>query len=183
MKQEVGFVKSLNEFKQLELLHDTDIETVGPFLDFARYQRVAQKPKIKNREVVVLDINLADSSDFRQLKGIGSVLSSRIIRFRNRLGGFHSVSQLEEVYGIKPELIRILEPSLILHSSWHRMDLNSATESDLNRHPYFNYKQVDAIIRYRTQHGRFASVDELNKLPMLTPDWIIKVEPYLEVKD
>jgi hypothetical protein len=56
-------------------------------------------------EIPVINLNMCDSSDLERLPGIGRVLSSRIIRYGNLLGGYADIRQLHEVYGLQPAVI------------------------------------------------------------------------------
>ncbi|TFH36016.1 MAG: hypothetical protein E4G95_06220, partial [Bacteroidia bacterium] len=109
------------------------------------------KPDSKS---VICEINSADSSRLVELKGIGPVLSGRIIKYRRLLGGFVSVSQLTEVYGIDSALVKSLSKYLAVDSSLvTRIDINSSGYGDLVRHPYISPEQANLIIRYRSRVG------------------------------
>lgn len=77
-----------------------------------------KKPKIVKQ--ISIDINKADSIQFTQLYGIGKVFSSRIVRYRSWLGGFHSKEQLEEVYGIDSNLLARISPNIYVTSNSHK---------------------------------------------------------------
>lgn len=122
------------------------------------------------------DINTADTTALKKLRGIGSVFAARIIRFRDALGGFHSLEQLEETYGISPEALAALRKGVVIGSPVKPVFIN---ETDTFRHPYLKSHQVKAILAYRKQHGRFGSVDDLYKIKLLDEETIEKIKPYL----
>ena len=74
-----------------------------------------------------LDINSCDSASLVRLPGIGPVLSARIIKYRRLLGGFASVNQLTEVYGLSPETFDLIKGRVYADSlALLRVDINSA---------------------------------------------------------
>ncbi len=130
---------------------------------------------------VIIDINEADTSAFKKLRGIGSVLSARMVRYRDALGGFHAISQIGEVYGIAPEVFKEIEPLLELGDQHiKKLNVNIATKEQLVRHPYISNKQAMLIINYRSQHGTFTTLEDLRKISVLDDDFFRKIEPYIE---
>lgn len=141
--------------------------------------------KSKRRyEALVIDLNLADSADFIKLSGIGPVYASRIVKFRNVLGGFYSIDQLTEVWGLEDSIVDQLSSQLeITDSSLRKIDLNSADIESLKSHPYLSWKQARAIVNYRKQHGIFTSLNDLKELIVIDDSLFQKIEPYLKVKE
>lgn len=128
----------------------------------------------------ILELNSADSIALESVRGIGPAFASRIIRFRKRLGGFYRKEQLLEVYGMDTvkynqlkDLIRV-DTALIT-----KINLNTFTFDEIRRFPYLTYKQMNAIIQFRSQHGLFKSIDELMKIAILNEEIIRKIEPYI----
>lgn len=123
-----------------------------------------------------IDINTADTTALKKLRGIGPVLAARIIRFRDALGGFHSPEQLDETYGIPPEVLLTLKKALVIGSPVKPLAINDVQNF---RHPYIKPYQVKALLQYRHQHGKFNSVQDLHKIKVLDEETIQKIEPYL----
>ena len=73
----------------------------------------------ERKVITQFEINAADTLNFRTLKGIGEVLSSRIVKYRKLLGGFYSTHQLTEVYGVEPETVNT-NIEYILEQNGHR---------------------------------------------------------------
>ncbi len=115
-----------------------------------------------------------------QLHGIGPVFASRIIKYRNRIGGFAHVDQLGEVYGLKPDLVDRLAPQLSVDGSLvKQIPVNTATFRDLVIHPYFTEQQTKGILNYRRLQGRLNGLDELVRNHILTQEEATKIEPYV----
>lgn len=141
------------------------------------------KPNVfpsKGSSKVVIDINTADSVLLTTIKGIGPSFAARIIKFRNRLGGFHSKEQLKEVYGIDSTKFDQINSQIKVESiALSQIKINECTFEELKLFPYLTYKQMNAIIAYRKQHGFYKSIDDLNKIAILNPEIIQKIKPYL----
>jgi competence ComEA-like helix-hairpin-helix protein len=133
------------------------------------------------KELPIIEINGADTIGLDQIKGIGAAFARRIFNYRERLGGFCRKEQLREVYGIdslKFEEIKAqiqIDPSMI-----KKININTADFEILKIHPYLKYKQINAIIQYRKQHGNYTSIADLKKILILNPQTIEQIAPYLQ---
>lgn len=128
-----------------------------------------------------IDLSMADTTALQQIWGIGPVLASRIIKFREALGGFHQLEQVKEVYGISEEQFEKMQPLLFLGDHpLKKITINQLTAAQLAQHPYISHKEAMHIVRYREQHGAFTSETDLTKLYALTDDFLRKIAPYLD---
>lgn len=129
------------------------------------------------------DINLADSSQFISVYGIGSKLSVRIIKYRDRLGGFITANQLSEVYGLDSVVISEIKKRTFITENFKpkTIELNTASEKELAAHPYIKYSIAKAITAYRFQHGNFKSIDDLSKIAIIDQAAFEKIKPYLSL--
>ena len=137
------------------------------------------------RTTFALDINQADSAAFRQVPGIGPVFSSRIVRYRELVGGFYETGQLLEVYGLDSSHYQQIKPHLFIGPNYsnRQIDLNKATFADLIRHPYLDRNQVNAILRLRDQHGPFRSTEDIRRSHLIDDtDWR-RLSPYITTAD
>jgi DNA uptake protein ComE-like DNA-binding protein len=144
-----------------------------------------REPRVSSEEHLtpsVIELNSADSLLLRSLPGIGDVLSARIVKYRNLLGGFVSVSQIGEVYGIDSILAGQLKMLLKADTTLVRtVNINSAGYGDLIRHPYISESEASGIIRYRNSVGAIGSVSELVINRIIARDRYEMVLPYLSV--
>jgi competence protein ComEA len=128
------------------------------------------------------DINKADSVDWCRLPGIGAKLASRIIHFRDRLGGFYNIDQVGETFGLPDSSFQKIRSCLFVHAlALHQIDLNMASKETLESHPYIRWQITKSILDYRLQHGGFKSVDEIRQLAQVDADKFQKIKPYLTV--
>lgn len=130
-----------------------------------------------------IDINNADSLQLLNVYGIGPALSRRIRLYRDRLGGFVSMEQLKEVYGLDSVVIRKLREKFFVNKDFEpkKINLNSISQETF-RHPYVKWKESQAILAYRLQHGSFQSLDQLQDIAALPPGWLEKLKPYLSLE-
>ena len=133
------------------------------------------------KRIMVLDINEADSVDLERLPAIGEKLSSRIVRYRDRLGGFLQLSQLKEVYGLSDSTYQIIVPLLKIGKDFKpkQIDINKAEYTDLRKHPYTNNSFIKLVLAYRKVHGNFSNQIDLQKVEQLDKLVLDKLAPYL----
>ncbi|MFC6998500.1 ComEA family DNA-binding protein [Rufibacter roseus] len=137
----------------------------------------------KRWELQPFDLNTADTTELKQIRGIGSKLSQRIVNFRDKIGGFQSVEQVAEVYGLSPEVADSVRKYGFVAKAFEpkKINLNIATFDQLRQHPYIGYNLAKAIVNYRTQHGPYPNVDELRKIKVITEEAYQKMKPYVAV--
>ncbi|MEN9548749.1 MAG: hypothetical protein RIR12_1340 [Bacteroidota bacterium] len=137
-------------------------------------------PKPSANRFSAVDINTADTSAFVALPGIGSKLASRIVMFRDKLGGFYSVAQIGETYGLPDSTFqRIKQYLLIGNSSVKKININLATTDELKAHPYIKWALANPIVAYRKEHGNYTKVEDLKNIMAISEDAYIKMLPYL----
>ena len=143
------------------------------------YTHKAEKYEPKHSSI---NINICDSSELLFIKYIGPKRASRIVKYREKLGGFNSIEQLAEVYGMDSLSLQTLEATGFIDSLFQirRLNINNADFKEILAHPYFNYNQTKVICNYRNQHGPFQSTEDFLKVKILTPEWISKIEPYIQ---
>ena len=133
--------------------------------------------------VVKQDLNTATTADLKKIKGIGDKLSERIIKFRDRLGGFLVDEQLYDVYGLAPEVAKsALEKFTVMHQpTVLKINLNTCSSSELSKLIYINYVLSEKIIRYRNTVGVFQSFEELKKIEGFPSEKINRISLYLSL--
>lgn len=125
------------------------------------------------------DINTADTTDLKKLRGIGSKLAGRIVKFRDALGGFTSASQYAEVFGLDSLALQELAKYAQVQSPVRRIAINAASADELDKHVYLSKRQAEIIVNYRNQHGPFASLESLRPIRVLDGKTLEKIGPYL----
>ncbi|MDR2970221.1 MAG: helix-hairpin-helix domain-containing protein [Tannerellaceae bacterium] len=103
----------------------------------------------------LVELNSADTLILKKVPGIGSAFSNRILKYRNLLGGFYSVAQLSEVYGIDEERYQALKEWFCVNPGLIRKrELNRLPPDSLPRHPYISYRQAKVIRQLLKQNGK-----------------------------
>ena len=144
-----------------------------------------KKPDSKKRAPVILqDLNLADTTQLKQIRGIGTVLASRIIKYRSALGGFVDQNQLKEVYGLDTTVVKMVNTQFYIDPSFSPtlLNINTASESDLSNHPYIRSKIAKSIVAYRFQHGSFNEIADLLKIELIDQTVFDRIRPYLTME-
>ncbi|MFM9985650.1 MAG: helix-hairpin-helix domain-containing protein [Flavobacteriales bacterium] len=192
--QKGGTFKVKKDFAKMFVISAEEYERLQPYIllpnemNFSdshtkTYEQHEFYPKKNQKDVhLILEINSADSFDFRKLKGIGPYLSRKIVSYREKLGGFYSVDQLKEVYHMDPLRIDSLRFQMLTDTSLiQRIHINRIEVAELMGHPYLNKQQARALIAYRDQHGPFKSVSDIRKSVLIDEKTYQKIAPYLTV--
>lgn len=161
-------------------------EALRPYIQIAitnaNYDKAqyADKPAYVKKPAVIIELNGADTLAMDEIKGIGAAFARRIVKYRERLGGFYKKEQLLEVYGLDSTKYEEIKTQVKIDGSTiKKININTATFDDLKSHPYLKFKQINAIIQYRKQHGNYNSIDDLKKVLILSPENIQNIAPYL----
>lgn len=136
--------------------------------------------RVKYEEGQVVPLNRCDTNDLRKVPGIGDIYAGRIVRYRDRLGGFVNTAQLTEIRELPREVALdvakwfSVEPSLV-----RRMNLNKLTLNQLMTHPYINFYQAKVITEHRRLYGPLKSLDELKLYEEFTENDFKRIAPYV----
>ncbi|MCO6500182.1 MAG: helix-hairpin-helix domain-containing protein [Vicingus serpentipes] len=182
VKSDVKRIYSLEEehYKKLEpfILLPEEISYTSKTLS----QHQSSYKSNKAIPTLIIDINTADTSTFKQLKGIGTVYAHRIVKYRNALGGFTDIDQLKEVYGLTEETYRTIQPYLTINANKIlKININSSDAERLKKHPYVDWKLANAIEKYRKANGNYQSIDDLKKIHLFSEETFLKIAPYLSI--
>ncbi|MGB8193482.1 MAG: helix-hairpin-helix domain-containing protein [Chitinophagaceae bacterium] len=146
--------------------------------------RHAESPKKFAARISIIDINTADTAGFVALPGIGSKLAARIVNFREKLGGFYSVEQVGETYGLPDSTFQKIRSWLsVQEGNIRQININTVTADELKLHPYIRWNLAGAIIRYREQHGTFKTLEELKQIVAINSETYAKIAPYLRISN
>ena len=149
----------------------------GKALSEAEYDSVKAhyQVKIKSGEHVVL--NTADTTTLKTVPGIGPYYAKKVVEYGQRLGGYVSVDQLDEIEGFPLDAKDYLT---IENATPRKLNVNTLTLNELRRHPYVNFYQAKAITDYRRLHGPLRSLNDLRLSKDFPPEAIKRLEPYVE---
>jgi DNA uptake protein ComE-like DNA-binding protein len=182
-----------NKPDDLRKLHSIDSQqylSILPYIKIASKQTYSTLYKTQDtirqtRKKVQypIDLNSADSETIVSLYGIGPKMASKIINYRNSLGGFLSLNQLNDIYMFNEDLLFDLKGKIYVDSNAvTKFNLNKVKLETLQNHPYFKFRLSKVIINYRDQHGAFHSLNDLRKIVIITDSVYNRIVPYLYVK-
>ncbi len=161
--------EQLIPFINIENLKSNNIKPVYP-----------EKTTFAKKEKVMVELNSADTLLLTQISGIGPAFAKRIAKYREKLGGFFFKEQLMEVYGIDSTKYNEISDQIKINTAnVKKININTAEFDEIKNHPYLKYKQINAIIQYRKQHGKYKTIEDLKKVIILTPQIIQNIAPYL----
>ncbi len=135
-----------------------------------------ERPSNKFQTLTKVDVNTADTAMLRRIPGVGAKISDAIVRYRKRLGGFHSVEQLREISIVSPELLDWME---VPSSNIQKINMNKASFQALNSHPYISYEQTKALLQYIRLYGDVKDEETLMATGIFTKEEMEKLRPYI----
>lgn len=146
-------------------------------------KRIKKKSKVRQPEFII-ELNSADTALLKLLPGIGEVLSERIVKYRNWLGGFYSQDQLREVYGLKPEVIESISDLISIDTLLiDKMNINTVTVNQIKGHPYLNFYQAKAIYDYRRNVKTVQHFSEIWHIDGIDTSNFYRVKPYFSFSE
>lgn len=129
------------------------------------------------------DLNLADTTQLRQIRGIGRGRAEWIVKRRLELGGYVSEDQLAEVFVLRdaPDLVDSLRKYTFVQPGFAPQPvlINSATFDELWPHPYVRKPLARLIVAYRKQHGPYKTPRDLLQIKLLKPEDFERLQPYV----
>ena len=170
-----SFYQQLYGYIQLpEKLVYQDTKRFEPRLP-VQYRRVVEK----------FDLNKADTSQLIKIYGIGEKLAVRIVRYREKLGGFIRPEQVREVYGLDSLVVQQVLSASFIDSNFKPilLNINTASEKDLSSHPYISKTMAKAIVAYRFQHRKFHDPQEIREIHIIRNEEANRIIPYLEIRE
>lgn len=183
-----GKFKRKDDFKKMYCLSDAEYDILSPYIDIP----AIQKKNISKYATASDQLNLApgsiqiNSCDTELLVGkvhLQGWMAARIIKYRNLLGNFYSVEQLQEVYGLKKSVYLNIKKYFSCDSTLvKRIDLNHATFKALVHHPYLDYETTKKIVNSRRSLDGFNELSELKSAAGITDSLYNKISHYLYIE-
>lgn len=174
-----GHYKTAADFGKVYGIKPEKFKELESYIVIAEVKPILSDKPVKRTDIVV-ELNSADTTLLMQVKGIGRGYAKGIVRFRQQTGGFVSVEQLSEIWGMKPENLERIRPYCRVNTGLvKKINVNTATAERFKSHPYFNFYQAKALYELRRKKGKLNDVSELKELPEFNDETIRKLKPYL----
>jgi competence protein ComEA len=174
-----GKFYSKADVKKMYSVTDADYKRLESYINLP----VSDHYTKKAAQGVVIEINTADSAKLTMIHGIGPSFARRIVRYRDRIGGFYNKEQLKEVFGVDDAKYAEIKNEVAVDGKQvTKLNVNTATFDQLRRFPYLSFKQMNAILEYRNQHGDYESLADMKNIAILDDGILRKIGPYLVFK-
>lgn len=172
--------ESLPSRKEIKIDRSPKKETVSERVERLTSSRPTYPRTEKFTVGTVIELNSADTTMLKKVPGIGTSFANRIVKYRNLLGGFYSVTQLSEVYGIDEDKYNNLAPWFTVDASLIKLlSVNSLPQDVLRKHPYINYQQAKAIHKLIRQKKSITGWENLQLLDEFTEQDKRRLQSYL----
>lgn len=186
------FVNSADEFQKVTKISDSLLNVISPLFKFPdwvnnrkekkEFEKFPSKAFAKKEKIILIDINQATKEDLIKIYGIGEAISLRILKQKEVLGGFVSMDQMSDVWGLSPEVIENLNShfKIISLPEFKKIDVNNASLKELSQFYYFRYALAKEIITYRSMNGDFKNIEDLTKIKGFPVDKAKTIALYLD---
>lgn len=178
-RRENKYVNSPEEFQNVTKVSDSLLNLIAPYFKFPdwvnnkkqnskfkEFEAYQNKTFAKKEKIIIIDINQATKEDLVKIYGIGEAISVRILKQKETLGGFVSMEQMQDVWGLSPEVIE----NLITHfrvlavPRFKKIEINNASLKELSQFYYFRYALAKEIVTYRSMNGNIKNIEDLTKI-------------------
>lgn len=187
-----GVFRRAEDFRKIYGLTEEQYTTLRPYIRILATDSTDQRPSLfladrhkdslqqakplKYEPGTRVDLNRADTTELKKIPGIGSGIARLISGYRQQLGGFYSLSQLEDIdldYRQLADWFRIDTTAI------RRIPVNRASVDRLRRHPYLNFYQAKALVEYRRKHGPLKSLKPFVLYEEFTREDLERIGHYL----
>jgi DNA uptake protein ComE-like DNA-binding protein len=187
-----GKFKKKEDLKRLYCMSDYLYNQVSPYIIIPQTNEIKSQEAFKSnpnnntllftKPILIFDLNQADTLDLQALRGIGPSYARRIYNYGKSLGGYVSLEQLKEVYGMNDTLYQKIIPFLKLEKiEPKKININTATIKELSNHPYIDFYLAKAIIKLRQEITTYKTLDQIRQVHLLDEKTYEKLLPYLEL--
>lgn len=186
------FVNSAEEFQDITKVSDSLLHKIAPFFKFPdwvnkkkesnKFKKYTNSAFAQKEKIVVLDMNRATKEDLIKIYGIGEAISLRILKQKEALGGFVSMEQMQDVWGLSSEVIENLNIhfKIMTLPEFKKIDINNASLKELSQFYYFRYALAKEIVTYRSMKGDFNNIEDLTKIKGFPVDKAKIIDLYLD---
>lgn len=183
------YVNSAQEFQTVTKISDSLLNVISPYFKFPDWVKnkkndfpQEKQPAFKKEKIALIDINKATQEDLMKIYGIGPGLSERILKQKDLLGGFVSMEQMSDIWGLSPEVIEKLNVQFYVGSlpEIKKIKINDASVKELSQFPYFRYPVSKEIVTYRSMNNGVLTIEDLTKVKGFPVEKIKIIALYLE---
>lgn len=187
------WINSASDFQEVTQISDSLLAAIKPYFKFpdwviAQQKRENEFKKYQSQlktDAQKQNLNTATSIQLQEISGIGEVLAKRIVRRREKIGGFRSNLQLKDIWGLKYQVrAKLLEEFTVkLDEELEKIDINKANVVQLTEVPYFDYELAREIVHFIKVREGITNFEELSKIYDFPSDKIDRIKLYLEINE
>lgn len=173
------------DFKKMYCITPTEYAILEPYIEIKETSKSYTKPEFTKSEknTKIVEINSADTTEFKTLKGIGKYFALKIISYRKSIGGFYKKEQLLEVKGMDTARYELIKDYLSVNLAYvKKFNVNTASFDELKAHPYIGYNIALSLTNYRKEHGNFNTLPDIKKSALITEKVYARISPYLKAE-
>ena len=175
-RRENKYVNSPEEFQNVTKISDSLLNLISPYFKFPdwinnkkqnrtikEYEAYQNEAFVKKERIIIIDINQATKEDLVKIYGIGEAISVRILKQKETLGGFVSMEQMQDIWGLSPEVIEnlITHFKVLAVPRFKKIEVNNASLRELSQFHYFRYALAKEIVTYRSMNGNIKNIEDL----------------------
>ena len=175
------------DLKKIYSISESDFVRIEPFIIIPKTNKLTEikitndKKTITKTKINAVNINKCDTTELLQLPKIGSFRARKIIEQRERLGGFHSVEQLCDIYSMDSSVVAEIRAYIIIDTAAIRkININTASFKEILAHPLISYEQTKKIMQYKSIVKNISNPDELLINNILDRDEYEKMKFYIK---
>ncbi len=190
-RQQDNWVNSVEDFQNVTKVSDTLLKVISPYFKFPDWvseqqqnkNLISKENKDKSRSQKK-DLNKVTIIELQQINGIGATLSDRILKYRDKLGGFTNESQVYQIYGLSDKVIQniLKEFTVKTPKVINKMNLNKISASDIATIPGISFELAKKIWEYRILNEGIEYFSELGKIEGLTQRKLEVIQLYLAIE-
>ncbi len=191
-----NYINSVAQFQEVTKVSDSLLTIISPYFKFPEW--ASKNRKNKNRDIVknvipvkaayhnetLKDLNQATAEELMHIKGIGTKLSTRIVKYRKRLGGFLLNEQLFEVYGLDRTVANeaLKHYQVLKKPKIQKLNINEATFKQVLAIVYIDYELTKKIFNYRDEVTTIKSIEDLKQIAGFPLEKFDRIALYLQAK-
>lgn len=177
-----GKFRFKEDVKKIYGIRPEEYQMLEPYILLPNKEEMSTR-NWEKKKINPIEINSADSLQWLKLPGIGPAYSARIIKYRNKLGGFARINQLLEVYGMDSARYNSIKPYLIININLiKKINVNKSSINELMKCPYIDMLLAKSIVNTRSYKGYYKKNTDLKNIKLMYDDIYYKIEPYITVE-
>ncbi len=174
-REKGGKFYKAEDLLKIYIMTDSIFRKVEPWVQIPPLKKMEARDRPRDP----IDINQAEAEEWTFLPGIGQGYAKRICKFRESLGGFSTVNQVAETFGLPDTVFHRIQSLLTASPILEGIRINARSTEELAKHPYIRPKEARILVNYREQHGPYRNEQDIRKSMAIQDETrLSQLEPY-----